>query len=78
LFCGAPLHKIKGKQQSLEIYWKRRLYKKIVFRENREVKFKIKDNPFEEGFLEIRVDPTFNLKKMNLSEESRDLGIQFF
>jgi len=78
LFCEAPLHKIKAKQQSVDIYWKRRLYKKIVFRENRKVKFKIKDNPFEEGFLEIRVDPTFNLKKMNLSEESRDLGVQFF
>ncbi len=76
--CEAPLHNIKGKQQRVEVYWKRRLYKKIVFRENREVKFKIKGNPFEEGFLEIRVYPCFNLKKMNLSEESRDLGVQFF
>jgi hypothetical protein len=78
LLCEAPLHNIKGKQQRVEIYWKRRLYKKIVFREKREVKFKIKDNPFEEGFLEIRVHPCFNLKRMNLSEESRDLGVQFF
>jgi len=78
LFCGAPLHKIKGKVQNVDIYWKRRLYKNIKFRENRELKFKIKGNPFEEGFFEIRVHPCFNLKKMNLSEESRDLGVQFF
>ena len=78
LVCGAPLLHLKEKKQGVEIYWKGKLYKKITFTENKEFSFKIKSRSLEEGFLEVKVFPSFNLKEMGLGSESRDLGIQFF
>ncbi len=79
LYCGAPLHRIKDKQQQVRIYWRGRLYKREIFGNNREFLFKIeKGPPAGEGFLEFRVQPGFNLREMNISEESRNLGIKFF
>lgn len=78
LVCGAPLPHLKEKKQGVEIYWKGKLYKEITFTENKEIHFKIKSQSLEEGFLEVKVLPSFNLKKMGLGSESRDLGIQFF
>ena len=31
----------------------------------------------QEGFLEIRVQPTFNIKTMNLGADPREFGVQF-
>lgn len=78
LFCGAPLSHLKEKKQKVEIYWRGKPYKTVTFIENKTFSFKIESQPLEEGFLEIIVLPTFNLKNMGLSPESRDLGIQFF
>jgi O-antigen ligase len=78
LVCGAPLPHFKEKKQRVEIYWKGKLYKEITFAENKGFFFKIKSQPLEEGFLEVKVLPSFNLKAMGLGSESRDLGIQFF
>ena len=78
LFCGAPLDKLENKKQEVKIFWRGRLYKEISFKENGEFLFDIKGKPGGQGFLEFRVSPTFNLKKMNISPESRDLGIQFY
>ena len=78
LLCGAPIQKLKKGKQNIDIYWRGRLYKKYAFRENRELLFYIEDRFHREGFLEFRIEPAFNLKKMGLSEETRDLGIQFF
>ena len=78
LFCGAPLDRLKNKKQAVKIYWRGKLYEKVEFRENKEFLFKIKDKPGVEGFLELRITPTFNLKEMGLSPEARDLGVQFF
>jgi hypothetical protein len=77
LFCGAPLTHLKEKQQKVEIYWQGKLYREIIFTENKEVSFKIESRPLEEGFLEFRVIPAFNLEKLGLSPETRDLGVQF-
>lgn len=78
LFCGAPLGKLEGKIQEVKIFWQGNLYKKITFRKNREFSFKVTGEPLAAGFLELRVSPTFNLKKMKISTESRDLGVQFY
>lgn len=78
LVCGAPLAHLKSKKQKVEIYWKGKIYREVTFTENRNIFLKIKSKPLEEGFLEIKVLPDFNLKKMELSSESRDLGIQFY
>ena len=76
LFCGAPLHKFESKEQRLNIFWRGKLYKGIIFKENKNFVFSIRDKPLKNGFVELRVYPAFNLKKMGLSEETRDLGIQ--
>jgi len=78
LVCGAPLSHFKEKKQRVEVYWRGKLYKKITFTENKECAFKIKSQALEEGFLEVKVLPPFNLKAMGLGSETRDLGIQFF
>ena len=78
LYCGAPLARIKGKIQNVEIYWRGKLYDKITFSQNQVFSFQIKDNNYQEGFLEFRVNPVFNLKKMNLSSENRTLGVQIY
>jgi hypothetical protein len=77
LFCGAPLNYLKEKQQKVEIYWQGKLYRGIVFTGNKEVSFKINSRPLEEGFLEFKVIPAFNMEKLGLSPETRDLGVQF-
>lgn len=77
LFCGAPLNSLKDKQQKVEIYWQGKLYREIVFTGNNEVSFKINSRPLEGGFLEFKVIPAFNMEKLGLSPETRDLGVQF-
>jgi len=77
LFCGAPLTHLEEKTQRVDIYWQGKLYKEIVFTENKAFTFRIKSQPLAEGFLEVRVLPVFNLKKLGLGEETRDLGIRF-
>ena len=54
------------------------MYKTIVFKENGEVNFEIKGNFNEEGFIRLDVAPVFNLKKLKISPESRDLGVQYY
>jgi hypothetical protein len=77
LFCGAPLTHLKDKQQKVEIYWQGKLYREIVFTGNNENSFKIDSRPLEGGFLELKVIPAFNMEKLGLSPETRDLGVQF-
>jgi hypothetical protein len=77
LICGAPLNYLKDKQQKVEIYWQGKLYREIVFTGNNENSFKIDSRPLEGGFLELKVIPAFNMEKLGLSPETRDLGVQF-
>jgi hypothetical protein len=78
IFCGAPLQKLKSKEQKVDIFWKGKLNRTVIFKENKMITFFITDAPFECGFLELRVNPTFNLKNMQISNEARDLGVQIF
>jgi len=78
IFCGAPLNNLAQKQQKVEIYWQGKLYREIAFKENRTEFIKIKGEPEGKGFLEIKANPVFNLKKLGLGAETRNLGVQFF
>lgn len=78
IFCGAPVHKLENKKQVVTVFWKGAVYKEIVFDRNVESFIRIKGIAEDEGFIEIKISPTFNLKKMGLGEETRDLGVQFF
>jgi O-antigen ligase len=77
LVCGAPLSRLPGQKQTVDIFWRGRFLKSAVFSENGRHPLQIEDHDRTEGFLEFRVRPTFNLKRMGLGPETRDLGIQF-
>ncbi len=76
LYCGAPLALLPEKRQTVDVYWRGRLYRQVIFRENGENMLRIEDKDHLEGFLEFRVRPAFNLKKLGLGPETRDLGVQ--
>lgn len=76
--CGAPLLQLPGKNQKVSLYWKGKPVREINFTHNREVSFTLSGRPGERGFLEIDVKPMFNLEKMKLGAETRDLGVMFF
>jgi len=78
IFCGAPVYRLPGKRQEVIVYWKGKEYKRFVFKENKEQFFIIKGEKNDEGFLKIVTIPTFNLKKMGLGDETRNLGVQFY
>jgi len=78
LYCGAPVHLLDSTSQAVAIYWQGKLYRREVFFKNRELLFTIKGRPFSEGFLEFRIKPTFNLKKLKISDERRDLGVRLY
>ncbi len=74
--CGAPLAHLPGKRQQVEVYWRGKLYRRIVFTRPGVYRLRLEDGQHPRGFLEFRVWPTFNLKKLGLGAESRDLGVQ--
>ena len=76
LVCGAPLSSLPDKKQTVDVYWRGRFLKSVVFRDNSSYSLLIEDQEHSEGFLEFRVRPTFNLKRLGLGAETRDLGIQ--
>lgn len=78
LYCGAPLHRLRNHRQRVNIYWKGKLFKTVTFRKNREFGFSIAGRPGERGLVELRVVPTFNLRKLGVSDETRTLGVQVY
>ncbi|MEN8154313.1 MAG: O-antigen ligase family protein [Acidobacteriota bacterium] len=77
-FCGAPVDKLPEKSQNLRIYINGKEFAGKKFTSNSEFKILLNGVPGEEFFLGIKVDPVFNLKKMGLGPETRNLGVQFF
>jgi hypothetical protein len=76
LVCGAPLARLPGRRQTVDVYWRGRLYRSVEFRQNGDHLLRIEDQGHREGFLEFRVRPAFNLSTMGLGEETRTLGVQ--
>lgn len=77
LTCGAPLDSIRGRKQVVRIYWRGRFIRAIEFRTQSEHTLSVDQRGYRGGFLEIRVHPAFNLKKLGLGDETRTLGVQF-
>jgi hypothetical protein len=75
VFCGAPQAWLQKKNMAVELYWRGKLFRRMIFSENRQEIFQLPAG--QEGFLEIRVQPVFNLKAMNLGADERELGVQF-
>jgi len=76
LYCGAPLAVLPGRSQRVDIFWRGRFLQRMIFRENGGHFLRIDGKDQRGGFLEFRVRPAFNLKRLGLGDESRDLGIQ--
>jgi hypothetical protein len=78
LRCGAPLAFLEDRRQTVEIYWRGKLFKRAEFRDNAEFPLRVEDQVHREGFVEFRVRPAFNLSRMGLGRETRTLGIQIW
>jgi hypothetical protein len=78
IVANAPFEHLPNKSQELIIYWQGRKFQRSQFTIGREILFKMKGKPFEQGFLEFRVSPPFNLKTMKLGQETRTLGVQVY
>ncbi len=76
LTCGAPLSRLPGQKQAVDVFWRGKLLRRVVFTGNTTHRFRVEGSAHREGFLEFRVRPAFNLKRMGLGAESRDLGVQ--
>jgi len=75
IFCGAPLKSLPNKSQRVVFYFNNTKIKDIIFKTNKFEEVRI---PKKQGFLVIKVFPTFNLKKLNIGSDSRDLGVRFY
>ncbi|MDD8013830.1 MAG: O-antigen ligase family protein, partial [Acidobacteriota bacterium] len=64
LACGAPLSRLPSKKQTVDIYWRGKFHKRVVFRDHAEDPVAIEDRRHSQGFLEFRVRPAFNRKSM--------------
>ncbi len=77
IMCDAPFKYLKPKEQKVEIYWNGKPEQEKVFTSNDVMEFKIKSAPMEQGVLEIRVRPVFNLKTLGVGTDNRDLGVRY-
>jgi hypothetical protein len=75
IFCGAPQGWLQKEKMAVDLFWRGKLLQRVVFFDTQLKKFQLPRG--QEGFLEIRVHPTFNLKAMNLGADPRELGVQF-
>ncbi len=78
LGCGAPLSRLESKKQTVDMYWRGKFHKRVVFRDHAEYAIRIEDHRHSQGFLEFRVRPAFNLKQLGLGGETRTLGVRLF
>lgn len=75
IFCGAPHEWLQKEGMVVKLFWRGKLFQRVVFFKNQLKKFQLPR--LQEGFLEIRVHPTFSPKSMNLGSDERELGVQF-
>jgi hypothetical protein len=73
--CRAPLQYLKTHSQKVRVLWKGKLYREFVFTAHDGYAFRIKSEPREKGVMEIIVSPVFNLKKLGITKDTRDLGV---
>lgn len=74
IYCGAPLHRLPDKKQTIFVFWRGKPLKKMIFTENIRREILLPQN--EAGWLEFLVEPVFNLREMKLGPETRTLGVQ--
>jgi len=73
--CEAPSGWLQKQEMTADLFWRGKLLRRVVFVENGPKKILLPSA--QQGFLEIRVHPTFNIKDLGLGMDGRDLGVQF-
>ncbi len=76
--AAAPFTRFPDAKQRVAVYWKGRRKQSLEFAVPGTMILDRLGEPGAAGFLEFRIEPAFNLKKMGLGPETRDLGIQVF
>lgn len=76
LCSAAPLEKLPGGRQTVEVYWRGRLKSRIVLDARQRCR-DVLAGPAD-GLLEVRVRPTFVPARLGVGSDSRELGVQLF
>jgi O-antigen ligase len=76
IICGAPLPRIPGRRQQVDIFWQGERQQRLIFEQNNSEAVQVRGIPQSRGFIEIIVKPVFNLRSIGLGQESRTLGVQ--
>lgn len=74
IFCEAPHEWLQKEKMTVDLFWRGEFLQQVVFVAN-ELK-KIQLPLGQEGFLDIRVHPTFNIHTLHLGDDDRELGVQ--
>ena len=72
--CQAPLARLAGGRQRVTLAFRGHPLRSLEFRQPGTCLVPLAD--LREGWLEFRVEPTFNLAEMGLGPETRTLGVQ--
>lgn len=78
LVAEAPFSRLPGGEQQVSLYWRGRLWRRLVFSAPTVMTLDLQAEPGTAGFFEIRVQPAFNLKEMGLGPEGRTLGVKVY
>lgn len=76
--AAAPFTRFPDAKQRVDVYWKGRRRQSLEFSAPGTMTLDRLGEPGAVGFLEFRIEPAFNLKKMGLGPETRDLGIRLY
>ena len=76
--AAAPFTRFPDAKQRVAVYWKGRRRQSLEFAAPGTMTLDRLGEPGAVGFLEFRIEPAFNLKKMGLGPETRDLGIRIY
>ncbi|GEM_PF-1705981 len=74
LVADAPFAHLPGGKQHVRVFWRGKEIRNLQAHATREWPLKLHSS--RGGFLEFRVDPAFNLKRLGLGREGRTLGVQ--
>ena len=73
--CAAPLERLPGKSQTVDIFWNGSRFASRLFTRNDHLEIPVNGRA---GFLEFRVSPLFSPQSLHWSADPRRLGVQVF
>jgi len=74
LYCGAPRSLLCESSQRVQVFWHGRPYRSFSFTANAWQALPLP--PQGEGLLEFVVDPVFNMRRLGIGADPRNMGVQ--